>query len=30
LFTFEESSSDLIENMASFGFDLESLIAGGC
>lgn len=26
LFTFEESSSDLIENMASFGFDLESLI----
>ncbi len=29
LFTFEESSSDLIENMASFGFDLESLIAGG-
>ena len=29
MFSFEESRSDLIENMAIFGFDLETLIADG-
>ncbi len=29
LFTFEESRTDLIENMATFGFDLEGQIADG-
>ena len=29
MFSFEESRSDLIENMATFGFDLETLIAEG-
>lgn len=29
LFTFEESAHDLIENMATLGFDLEALVADG-